>query len=131
MKRLLTIALVIFAVATLSAQEPYTAYCSMSGASYSQLDYGQKNLAKNTLVDEAGNSIYFSSFIGMLNYMSERGWEYVGHYTEVDSSTVLDEFKISSKTKWVFKKEVASPDEITAGLLTRRLYLERQGACEQ
>lgn len=79
---------------------------------------------KNTLVDENGKPIYFNSFIGMLNYMSQRGWELVGPYTTVDSSEFMGEFEVSSDTKWLFKKEVTSAEEITEGLVTRLLYQE-------
>lgn len=126
MKRIFTIVAALMMVVSLSAQQPYTAYCSMSGASYSQVDYGQESLAKNTLVDENGKPIYFNSVIGMLNYMSERGWEYVGPITAVESSEILGEFKVSSNTKWLFKKEVASSEEIAEGLMTRLRYQQME-----
>lgn len=124
MKKLFSLFIALLTVTTLTAQQPYTAYCSLSGGSYSQLDYGQESLAKNTLVDENGKPIYFNSFIGMLNYMSQRGWEFVGPYTTVDSSEFMGEFEVSSDTKWLFKKEVTSAEEITEGLVTRLLYQE-------
>ena len=126
MKRIFTIVAALMMVVSLSAQQPYTAYCSMSGASYSQVDYGQESLAKNTLVDENGKPIYFNSVIGMLNYMSERGWEYVGPITAVESSEILGEFKVSSNTKWLFKKEVALSEEIAEGLMTRLRYQQME-----
>ena len=126
MKRIFTIVAALMMVVSLSAQQPYTAYCSMSGASYSQVDYGQESLAKNTLVDENGKPIYFNSVIGMLNYMSERGWEFIAPLTTVDSSEILGEFKVSSNTKWLFKKEVASSEEIAEGLMTRLRYQQME-----
>ena len=124
MKRIFTIVAALMMVASLSAQKPYTAYCSMSGGSYSQVDYGQESLVKNTLVDEDGKPIYFNSVVGMLNYMSERGWEFIAPLTTVESSDVFGEFEVSSSTKWLFKKEVTSPEEISEGLMTRLLYQE-------
>ena len=124
MKRIFTIVAALMMVASLSAQKPYTAYCSMSGGSYSQVDYGQESLVKNTLVDEDGRPIYFNSVVGMLNYMSKLGWEFVAPLTIVESSDVLGEFEVSSSTKWLFKKEVTSPEEVTEGLMTRLLYQE-------
>ena len=100
MKRIFTIVAALMMVASLSAQKPYTAYCSMSGGSYSQVDYGQESLVKNTLVDEDGKPIYFNSVVGMLNYMSERGWEFIAPLTTVESSDVFGEFEVSSSTKW-------------------------------
>lgn len=126
MKRIFTIVAALMMVVSLSAQQPYTAYCSMSGASYSQVDYGQESLVKNTLVDENGKPIYFNSVIGMLNYMSERGWEFIAPLTTVDSSEILGEFKVSSNTKWLFKKEVASSEEIAEGLMTRLRYQQME-----
>lgn len=90
------------------------------------MDYGQESLAKNTLVDENGKPIYFNSVIGMLNYMSERGWEFIAPLTTVDSSEILGEFKVSSNTKWLFKKEVASSEEIAEGLMTRLRYQQME-----
>lgn len=124
MKRIFTIVAALMMVALLAAQKPYTAYCSMSGGSYSQVDYGQESLVKNTLVDEDGKPIYFNSVVGMLNYMSERGWEFIAPLTTVESSDVFGEFEVSSDTKWLFKKEVTSPEEVTEGLMTRLLYQE-------
>lgn len=126
MKRIFTIVAALMMVASLSAQKPYTAYCSMSGGSYSQVDYGQESLVKNTLVDEDGKPIYFNSVVGMLNYMSERGWEFIAPLTTVESSDVFGEFEVSSSTKWLFKKEVTSPEEVTDGLVTRLRYQQME-----
>ena len=126
MKRIFTIVAVLMMVASLAAQKPYTAYCSMSGGSYSQVDYGQESLVKNTLVDEDGKPIYFNSVVGMLNYMSERGWEFIAPLTTVESSDVFGEFEVSSSTKWLFKKEVTSPEEVTEGLMTRLRYQQME-----
>ena len=126
MKRIFTIVAALMMVASLSAQKPYTAYCSMSGGSYSQVDYGQESLVKNTLVDEDGKPIYFNSVVGMLNYMSERGWEFIAPLTTVESSDVFGEFEVSSSTKWLFKKEVTSPEEVTEGLMTRLRYQQME-----
>ena len=126
MKRIFTIVAALMMVASLSAQKPYTAYCSMSGGSYSQVDYGQESLVKNTLVDEDGKPIYFNSVVGMLNYMSERGWEFIAPLTTVESSDVFGEFEVSSSTKWLLKKEVTSPEEVTEGLMTRLRYQQME-----
>lgn len=108
-----------------TATEPYTVYCSLSGASYSQIDYGQKSLLRNTLVGENGEAIYFNSIIGAMNYMSERGWKYEFNITSVNSN-ILDNCKIESSTKLIFSKSITSKEEITEGILTRQLYKEQR-----
>ncbi len=107
------------------ATEPHTIYCSLSGASYSQIDYGQKSLLRNTLVNENGEAIYFNSIIGAMNYMSERGWKYEFNITSVNSN-ILDNCKIESSTKLIFSKSITSKEEITKGILTRQLYKEQR-----
>lgn len=107
---------------TAAATEPYTLYCSLSGASYSQIDYGQKSLLRNNLVDENGVAIYFNSPICAINYMAERGWKYEGEITTV-SSNIADPKRIESSTKLIFSKSITSKEEITEGLLTRQIYL--------
>jgi hypothetical protein len=62
----------------------------------------------------------------MLNYMSELGWEFVAPLTTVESSDVLGEFEVSSRTKWLFKKEVTSPEEVTEALMTRLRYQQME-----
>lgn len=108
-----------------TATEPYTVYCSLSGASYSQIDYGQISLLRNTLVNENGEAIYFNSIIGAMNYMSERGWKYEFNITSVNSD-ILDNCKIESSTKLIFSKSITSKEEITEGILTRQLYNEQR-----
>jgi hypothetical protein len=124
MKKLFSLFIALLTVTALTAQQPYTAYCSLSGGSYSQLDYGQESLAKNTLVDENGKPIYFNSFIGMLNYMSQRGWKYEFNITSVNSN-ILDSCKIESSTKLIFSKSITSKEEITEGILTRQMLREQ------
>ena len=108
-----------------TATEPYTVYCSLSGASYSQIDYGQKSLLRNTLVNENGEAIYFNSIIGAMNYMSERGWKYEFNITSVNSN-ILDNCKIENSTKLILSKSITSKEEITEGILTRQLYKEQR-----
>lgn len=107
-----------------TAAEPYTVYCSLSGASYSQIDYGQKSLLGNTLVNENGKAIYFNSIIGAMNYMSQRGWKYEFNITSVNSN-ILDSCKIESSTKLIFSKSITSKEEITEGILTRQMLREQ------
>ena len=107
-----------------SAAEPYTVYCSLSGASYSQIDYGQESLLRNTLVDEDGRAIYFNSIIGALNYMSARGWRYVGEQKSY-SQNMWDKLDISVSTILIFAREITSPEQITDGIVTRQMLKEQ------
>ena len=106
------------------AAEPYVVYCALSGASYSQIDYGQQSLVGNTLVDEDGSSIYFRSFIGAMNYMSERGWHYEGNIKNFSQNT-WDKSEIKVTRTLVFSKDITSEEQITEGICTRKMWQER------
>lgn len=112
------------------AAEPYVVYCALSGASYSQIDYGQSTLVKNTLVDESGKAIYFRTSIGAMNYMSERGWRYVGDRRYI-SQDMWDKSDIDVTTTLIFVKEVTSSEEITEGITTRLMYQERLSGAKE
>ena len=124
MKKFITLFTATLITVVATATEPHTAYCSLSGASYSQIDYGQKSLLGNTLVDENGKAIYFNSIIGAMNYMSQRGWKYEFNITSVNSN-ILDNCKIESSTKLIFSKSITSKEEITEGILTRQMLREQ------
>ena len=124
MKKFITLFTATLIAVSAIATEPYTMYCSLSGASYSQIDYGQKSLLRNTLVDENGEAIYFNSIIGAMNYMSQRGWKYEFNITSVNSN-ILDNYKIESSTKLIFSKSITTKEEITEGILTRQMLREQ------
>ena len=124
MKKFITLFTATLITVVATATEPYTIYCSLSGASYSQIDYGQKSLLRNTLVDENGKAIYFNSVIGAMNYMSERGWVFVDEQKNY-SQSVLDRQDISVSTTLIFSKQITSPEQITEGIYTRQLYKEQ------
>ena len=107
-----------------TATEPHTVYCSLSGASYSQIDYGQKSLIRNTLVDENGKAIYFNGIIGAMNYMSERGWVFVCEQKNY-SQGVMDKRDINVSTSLIFSKQITAPEQITEGIITRQMYREQ------
>ena len=79
---------------------------------------------RNTLVDENGKAIYFRSFIGAMNYMSERGWRFVGDKKDV-SQSIMDKSDIDVTTTLIFAKEITSAEQITEGITTRQMYVER------
>ena len=124
MKKFITLFTATLIAVVATATEPYTIYCSLSGASYSQIDYGQKSLLRNTLVDENGKAIYFNSAIGAMNYMSERGWVFVDEQKNY-SQSVLDRLDISVSTTLIFSKQITSPEQITEGIYTRQMYKEQ------
>ena len=124
MKKFITLFAATLIAATAIATEPYTIYCSLSGASYSQIDYGQESLFRNTLVDEKGEAIYFNSIIGAMNYMSERGWTFMYEQKNY-SQSVLDRHDISVSTTLIFSKQVTAPEQITEGICTRQMLREQ------
>ena len=124
MKKFITLFTATLITVVATATEPHTIYCSLSGASYSQIDYGQKSLLRNTLVDENGKAIYFNSAIGAMNYMSERGWVFVDEQKNY-SQSVLDRQDISVSTTLIFSKQITSPEQITEGIYTRQMYKEQ------
>ena len=124
MKKIVTLFAAMLIVIGASAAEPYTVYCSLSGASYSQIDYGQESLLRNTLVDQDGRAIYFNSIIGAMNYMSARGWRYVGEQKSY-SQNMWDKLDISVSTTLIFAREITSPEQITDGIVTRQMLKEQ------
>ena len=124
MRKLITLFAAMLIVIRVSAAEPYTVYCSLSGASYSQIDYGQESLLRNTLVDDDGKAIYFNSIIGAMNYMSARGWRFVGEQKSYSQNT-WDKLDISVSTALIFAREITSPEQITEGIVTRQMLKEQ------
>lgn len=124
MKKLITLFTATLIAVSAIATEPYTMYCSLSGASYSQIDYGQKSLWGNTLINENGEAIYFNSIIGAMNYMSERGWMFMYEQKNY-SQSLLNMQDISVSTTLIFSKQITSPEQITDGIYTSQMYIEQ------
>lgn len=122
MRHFITLLLVTLATMGVAyAQEPFTVYCKLYGASYSLIDYGQERLRKNTLVDEKGESIYFNSVIGAMNYMAARGWRYVDSIVE-HSQSLMDPQRHTVSQYLIFSKEVTSLEHVDYGITTRLTY---------
>ena len=122
MRHLITLLLVTLAtMGATYAQESFTIYCRLYGASYSLVDYGQERLRKNTLVDEQGQAIYFNSVIGAINYMAARGWRYVDSIVEHSQSLVEPERHAVTR-HLIFSKEVTSLEHVDYGITTRLTY---------
>ena len=124
MKRYIALFAATLIAVMANATEPHTVYCSLSGASYSQIDYGQKSLIRNTLVDENGKAIYFNGIIGAMNYMSERGWVFVCEQKNY-SQGVVDKREINVSTSLIFSTQITAPEQITEGIITRQMYREQ------
>ena len=121
----------LFAIAAISiaAQAPYKVYCTLQGNEKNfhnnqvslRIDYGQKSLKDNKLVDENGDEIKFDTMVSAMNYMSKLGWNYEGCYNSEDQNGGGLIFI------WILSKEVTSDDEITQGFQTKRMLKKRQG----
>lgn len=63
------------------------------------------------IVDENGKDVVFNSMVDGMNYMGERGWEFVQAYvvTEGDQNVY----------HWLMTKEVSSDDDIKTGLILK------------
>lgn len=120
----------LFAIITISisAQTPYKVYCTLQGNEKElrnnqvslTIDYGQKSLKDNKLVDENGIEIKFNTMVSAMNYMSKLGWNYEGCYNSADQTWGGLIFI------WILSKEVTSDDEITQGFQTKQMFKKRQ-----
>lgn len=127
MKRLTTLSLALLVATIALAEGPRTAYCGIThSGTYAYLDNGQRQKRRNWIVDSNGETIHFYSIVGILNYMSERGWELDEHFTSYANveSTLTEENKINSKTIWLFRKEITTDEEILSGITTRQMWLD-------
>ncbi len=124
MKKILMCVLCLLGSATLFAQTPYKAFCTLRAYPGSKfgtvkeitIDYGQENLRGNRFVNEKGEDLEFETMTAVANYMGRAGWELVTIQT--DSATLLVE--------WIMTKEVTSEAQITEGFLTRQLFEENR-----
>lgn len=70
------------------------------------VSYWKQNDMK--LVDKDGKDVVFNSMVDGMNYMGERGWEFVQAYVVTEGS--------QNVYHWLMTKEVNSDDDIKAGL---------------
>ena len=109
MKKILFMLMFVLATSSSFAQERHPYYCTISGT-YNlamkirlQLEWGeQKKLV--ALRYENNKKIEFNNLTDILNYMSERGWQFV---------TALSYDKC---IHYLLKKDVSSPEEAKQGL---------------
>lgn len=126
MKHLFTL-LFAFVAITVSAQTPYKAYCTLQGKESEfknhkvsiKIDFGQKTLKDNVLVDENGSEIDFRTMVSAMNYMAKRGWKYEGCYKSEDKMMGNPIFV------WILSKEVSSDEEITEGFQTKLMHTQK------
>lgn len=109
MKKILFMLMFVLATASSFAQEKHPYYCTINGMQNLaakirlQLEWGeQKKLV--SLRDENNKKIEFNNLTDILNYMSDRGWQFVTalHYNNC--------------IHYLLKKEVSSPEEAKQGL---------------
>ena len=117
MRRLTTLLIAIISCATLYAEQPYIAYCTITtlhdATSRVEVDYGQEDLTKNYLVDEEGKALKYHSTAIAANTLSKLGWVY-------EDSYVVGEDNI--RCVWVMSKLVTDDSQITEGFMTRKMY---------
>ncbi|MBR5133801.1 MAG: hypothetical protein IKV29_06835 [Alistipes sp.] len=126
MRRLITLLLAIFTIATLYAQEPTTVYCSIAGSQLTgrangyigpvEINFGQDSQQTNYLKDEDGRRINFKTMIQAVNYMSVRGWKLVSTYTLLSPSLTQNSNLDEDIIVMILSKEVTSTEQITEGL---------------
>lgn len=68
--------------------------------------------SKMQIVDEKGNPIEFNSMVDAMNYMSERGWNFLQAY-----STYL--MNVPAMEHWILYKDATSKEEARKGILTK------------
>lgn len=76
------------------------------------IDFGQnvsfwKSGSDNKLVDENGKDIVFNSMVDAMNFMGERGWEFVQAYVVTEGN--------QNVYHWLMTKEINSEEDIKAG----------------
>ena len=77
------------------------------------INYGQDDAKRDWLVDEHGEVISFATLIHAANYLAKYGWRIVS-VSKTDTYTII------------LEKRIVKPEDITEGIMTRHLYLERK-----
>ncbi len=126
MRRIITLLVAIFAIATLQAQEPTTIYCSISGSQLTgrsngyigpvEISFGEKTRSTTYLRDDYGKRINFNSMIEALNYMAKRGWRLESTYTLFSPSLIEDSNLDEDIIVMILSKEITSPEQAKEGL---------------
>lgn len=122
-----TLFLFLFIVISIScfSQESstYTSYCEIVGSgNFSgnkikiSFDFGTQGFSykasdNNTLVDEKGNELEFSSMIEALNYMAKLGWK-----LDVAYSSAIKGMGAQETYRYIIKKDVSNTDDIFKGI---------------
>ncbi len=119
MKKLTTLIFAMLFTLAAMAQTPEVAYCSIGGSDelgYKKgrvfINYGQDDAKRDWLVDEHGEVISFATLIHAANYLAKYGWRIVS-VSKTDTYTII------------LEKRIVKPEDITEGIMTRHLYLER------
>ena len=97
--------------------EKHPVYCCVMGYNFwglgkvkVQLDLGRKTNSKgfDSLYEQNGKKMKFNSMMGVLNYMSERGWRCIDNYYLTKGNTQV--------VHYLLEKWISSEEEITEGL---------------
>ena len=119
MKKLTTLIFAMVLSLTAMAQTPEVTYCSIWGGKdmgYNKgrvfINYGQDDAKSDWLVDEHGEVISFATLIHAANYLAKYGWRIIC-VDKSDTNTII------------LEKRVVKPEDVTEGIMTRHLYLER------
>ena len=91
---------------------------------YAYIDYGQRDITRNYLVDSNGKGIYFNSTIGVLNHLSKYGWQLEAAY-DTQISRLSDSTKYDTRQVLFLSKIVSSDSEITEGIYTKNMHKNR------
>ena len=101
--------LILFACISMycNAQEEHSVFCEIVGTQKFmslklnvEVDFGQGGgTYYNTLVDEEGKKITFSSMVDALNYMGNAGWTFVQAYVVTHGSQNVYHYMLTKKVK--------------------------------
>ena len=121
MKKLI-ICLFVLCVSTSILSQEKQVFCEIVGTSTTMLgdnvtihvDYGQprKLFQSQNIVDELGSAIIFNSMIDALNWMGERGWEFVQAYA------VYSEASKNQVYHFLLTKKIKEGEAINEGIHT-------------
>ena len=119
MKKLTTLIFAMVISLAAMAQTPEVTYCSIWGGKdmgYNKgrvfINYGQDDAKSDWLVDEHGEVISFATLMHAANYLAKYGWGIIC-VDKSDTNTII------------LEKRVVKPEDVTEGIMTRHLYLER------
>lgn len=135
MKQLFLLLIATLSLASLNAMEPTRAYCSISGSHLASQTNGyigsvdicfdEQPSAKDYIVDEGGRRLNFETTIAALNYMAKAGWQLESTYTTYTPNFLGERSLDKIVIVMILSKEITSEEQITEGILTRKIFENR------